>query len=129
MSVRIHFGLRWVSWRLIGLACILTSVGAQPSTRAFELNLSQGTVSSAERVLRVTHGETVQVRITSDEPGVLHLHAYKMEARVEPGPAVEWVFKAHASGRFRFEWHSANASASNRGHHAAPLAVLEVRPK
>jgi len=118
------FGLAWLS-------CALSSIGAQPlAQRTFELHLAQGVVPANERVLRVTQGETVQVRMTSDEAGVIHLHAYRLEARLAPGPAVEWVFKAHASGRYRLEWHGATSSAgSTQGHHAHPLAVLEVRPK
>ena len=111
------------------LLCALTTTRAQPAPeKRFELRLSQGQVPVSERVLRVTKGDGVQLRIISDEAGELHLHAYHQQARVVPGHPLELKFLAHASGRFRLEWHSASPTQP-AGHHAPPVAVLEVRPK
>ena len=122
---------RWAAVGSSGLCllCALTAVRAQSAPeKRFDLHLSQGQVPASERVLRVTKGDGVQLRIISDEAGELHLHAYHQQVRVTPGQSVELAFLAHASGRFRLEWHSASPTQP-AGHHAPPVAVLEVRPK
>ena len=122
---------RWAAVAVSGwcLICTLTTAQAQSaSEKRFDLHLSQGQVPASDRVLRVTKGDAVQLHISSDETGELHLHAYHQQARVAPGAAVELTFVAHASGRYRLEWHSTSPAPST-GHHTPPVAVLEVRPK
>ena len=68
-------------------------------------------------------------RITSNAAGEVHLHAYRLSARLLPGQPAELVFTAFATGRFRLEWHAAgDNSAAPDAHHAPALAVLEVLP-
>lgn len=109
------------------LACL---VPAQAAERSFELNIAEGRLQPAQPVLRVDKGDTVRWRMQSQQAGELHLHAYRLQARLVPGQPAELAFTAHASGRFRLEWHAdAEPKQSSGGHHAPPLAVLEVRPK
>lgn len=77
-------------------------------------------------VLRVPQGAAVTVRITSDSPGEAHLHAYRLVAKAGPGREAQWRFVAHASGRFRIEWHAQGSGASHS--HGPALATLEVMP-
>ncbi|HSQ02723.1 MAG TPA: hypothetical protein VLN59_01735 [Burkholderiales bacterium] len=97
--------------------------------KIFDLAIVQGKVPADQRVLRVEKGDAVRLRVTSDTPGDLHLHGYKLETKVTPDRASELAFKAYATGRYPLEWHGAGASAATRSHHGPPLATLEVRPR
>jgi hypothetical protein len=120
------------------LICALvlgTLASAAPATAAdppplVELNITAGSLPAAQRLLRVTKGDPVRLRISSDAPGELHLHAYSLAAKVAPGAPAQLEFQAYATGRFRLEWHaSADNKAATGAHHAPPLATLEVRPR
>ena len=113
---------------LFGLIALPAPLAAAEAEKVFDLVISRGAVPVEQRVLRVVKGDPVRLRFTSDAAGELHLHAYRLEARVTPGAAVELKFNAHAEGRFRIEWHALAAMKSGNPHGPA-LATLEVRPK
>lgn len=79
------------------------------------------------RLLRVVKGDAVRLRIASERAGEVHVHGYRMDARVAPGATAELAFTAHATGRYRVEWH--DAAERSASHHGPPLAVLEVHPR
>ncbi|MDH3286991.1 MAG: hypothetical protein OEP48_04585 [Betaproteobacteria bacterium] len=111
------------------LYCFLaTAVAAEPSVKTFELTIPRAAADAQTRVLRVEKGDLVQLRFRSEAAGEIHFHAYRLDTKVAPGISVELSFKARATGRFRIEWHPAGG-AERKGHHASPLATLEVRPK
>jgi hypothetical protein len=121
--------------RRILLACLLGLAAgggaSQPAAPAsVELTISAGLVPAAQRLIRVLKDDTVQLRVMSDASGELHLHAYDLKARLEPGVPQDLRFKAWATGRFRLEWHGATAAPQAAGGHAhASLATLEVHPR
>lgn len=112
---------------------------AHAAERTFDLTVVNGVLPAAQRSMRVEKGDLVRWRIVSDGPGDLHLHAYRIEAKVIAGVPAEVAFTAHATGRFRIEWHAVVDKAADKtasgtaprasAHHHAPLATLEVRPK
>ena len=121
-----------------------TVLPAHAAERTFDLTVVNGVLPAAQRSMRVEKGDLVRWRIVSDGPGDLHLHAYRVEARVSAGVPAEVTFTAHATGRFRVEWHavvdkavdksvdkaaSGTAPRASAHHHAPPLTTLEVRPK
>ena len=118
------------------MACPLTGVPlialAQAQTQAetiLQLPIVNGTVPAELRLIKVHKGERLRWRISSNTAGELHLHAYRLSAPLQAGGTTELAFTAHATGRFRLEWHGASdQSAAAGGHHAPPLAILEVRP-
>ena len=119
----------------LGCAAACGRTGAQPAVPAFAVaervqvwQLKQGELPQAQRLLAVVKGERVHWQIISDSAGELHLHGYRLSVHVQPGQTAELTFTAHATGRFRIEWHSAGDPAGASAHHVAPLAVLEVRP-
>lgn len=119
--------LQWAS----AIACLfITAVAAaaDPPLRTFELAISRGAVPKEQRLLRVDKGDLVRIRLTTDAPGEVHLHAYKLDTKVAPGKPSELKFTARATGRFRIEWHAAGDTAKS-DHHGPALARLEVRPK
>ncbi|MDB5809983.1 MAG: hypothetical protein JWN94_2105 [Betaproteobacteria bacterium] len=104
--------------------------GADAPPKTFELNLAQGAVPAAQRVLKVEKGDAVALKLTSDAAGELHLHGYRLAISIVPGQIAQLSFTAHATGRYPFEWHRSDSPAAGGSQHRGPpLAALEVRPK
>lgn len=114
-----------------GLFWAAASAFAQPPSadeKTFTLALTSGMVpASAQRTFEVLKGDSVVLILMSDQPGEIHLHGYRLEARLAPGTSAEWRFRAQATGRFRFEWHADRGAAAH--HHGPPLATLAVFPR
>jgi hypothetical protein len=103
---------------------------ADAPRKSFELNIVRGQVAAPQRLLKVDKGDALKLRITSDAPGELHLHGYRLAAMLASGQPAELAFTAHATGRYPFEWHPAdNAPAAGAHRRGPPLATLEVQPK
>jgi len=116
-------------WLLVSLLSPALALAAEPPGRTFELTIPQSGAPVKPRVLRVEKDDSVLLRVTSDAAGEIHLHGYRLEMKVTPGTQAEMQFKAHATGRYRIEWHPAGEAAKKGDHHGPPLATLEVRPK
>jgi hypothetical protein len=110
-----------------------SATGAQPALH--ELRLVDGLLPAEQRLITALQGDTLRLRASSNTAGELHLHAYRLSLALQPGQPAELAFTAHATGRFRFEWHAAKTPGAAPGpvppadHHGPPLAVLEVRPR
>lgn len=114
------------------LLCLMATAAAGAADapdKTFDLTISGGAIPAEQRMLRVTKGDTVRLRVTSDAPGEFHLHGYRLEAKLKPGVPGEIVFIAYATGRYRIEWHPAGETSKSGGHHGPPPATLEVRPR
>ncbi len=114
------------------LFCVIAAAAAYAADSAqktFSLTISQGTLPAQQRVLRVDKNDIVRLRVASNAPGEIHLHGYRLELKVTAAGESELSFKAHATGRYRMEWHPAGETAKKGDHHGPPLATLEVRPK
>jgi hypothetical protein len=107
---------------------LATLVPAQGAEIAFELKVEKGRVAQAMRLIRVTQGDAVKLRWTSDRPIILHLHGYDIETEVTPGAVAEMVFTARATGRFPIEEHKPDTRGGH-SHSEAPLVRIEVRPR
>ncbi len=111
-------------------ACLALPVMAgdespQAAIRAFELRIVQRRVPQAQRVLRATEGERVELRWSADEPLVLHLHGYDIETRVTPGKPAVTAFDARLTGRFPVEIHAEGGSQHRHG----ALLHVEIHPR
>jgi len=111
-------------------ACLAQPVSAgaespQAAPRTFELRIAHRRVPPTQRVLRATEGERVELRWTSDEPLVLHLHGYDIEMRVAPGKPAVTAFAARLTGRFPVEIHG--EGGAQRRHRA--LLHVEIHPR
>ncbi|HTD91403.1 MAG TPA: hypothetical protein VK663_12120 [Burkholderiales bacterium] len=102
---------------------------AAPPEKTFNLDILNGTVAAQQRLVRVDKGDAVRLYLTSDMPGELHLHGYRLAVKLKPGAASEVSFQAYATGRYPFEWHGSADAGKNPRHHAPPLAALEVLPR
>jgi len=112
--------------------CFIATAGtlaADLPGKTFDLTILHGALPAQQRVLRVGKDDVVRLRVTADVAGEIHVHAYRLDAKVTPGIPAELSFKARATGQFRIEWHAASGAAKPADHHSPPLAILEVRPK
>jgi hypothetical protein len=108
----------------VALPVIAGAESPQATPRTFELRIAQRRVPPAQRVLRVTEGERVELHWSADEPLVLHLHGYDLETRVEPGKPAVMAFAARLTGRFPVAIHG----ESGKHRHGALLHV-EIYPR
>lgn len=98
--------------------------GAQTGeTRSFALDIRNGKVPAAQRTIRVTEGDRVELRWTTDEAVELHLHGYDIRLDLKPGAPRTMTFEAHAAGRFPVGIHGSG------GHGHGALLYLEVHPR
>ena len=108
-----------------GRPLIAAAETPQAATRTFELRIAQRRVPVAQRTLRATEGERVELRWSADEPLVLHLHGYDIETRVEPGKPAVTAFAAQLTGRFPVEVHTGDGSK----HRHRALLHVEIHPR
>ena len=101
-------------------------------TRVVALKIEQGTVKSADLVsgrpvgsIRITQGNDIVLRWTSDQAVTLHLHGYNIEIKVPANGAGEMRFRARAAGRFPVERHEPGADP----HTSKTLLYVEVYPR
>jgi hypothetical protein len=111
-------------------ACLAQPVVAgdespQAAIRTFELRIAQRRVPPAQRVLRATEGERVELRWSADEPLVLHVHGYDLETRVAPGKPAVTAFAARLTGRFPVEIHGEGGAKHRHG----ALLHVEIHPR
>jgi hypothetical protein len=98
---------------------------AQASLRTFEIQIAERRVPPAQRVLRATVGERVELRWSADEPLVLHLHGYDIETRVAPGKPAVTAFTARLTARFPVAIHGEGGSK----HRHRALLHVEIHPR
>jgi hypothetical protein len=102
-------------------------VAAQPRELTFDVKIERGAVPADMRLIRVTQGDAVRLRFTTDRPITVHLHGYDIERRIVPGAVAEMQFSANATGRFPIEEHKPDAHG---GHsHGEVLVRIEVYPR
>ena len=121
--------LRPTLGRLAALGMIATAgaCGAQAENLTFVLRIVDGRVPADMRLIRVSQGDVVTLRISADRRTVLHLHGYDIEKTVDAGAVSELSFTARATGRFPIEPHIAQGSG---GHtHGEALVTIEVYPR
>ena len=122
-------------WFPSPIAAAADGEGARAPARSFELRIEQRRVPQAQRVLRATEGERVELRWTADEPLVLHLHGYDIETRVAPGKPALTSFTARLTGRFPVAIHvdrtqgRSDSSVKSSSHHHLTLLHVEVHPR
>ncbi len=128
----------WVKATLLGCVGLLL-MGASSFTQAqtqdktestLTLAIVDGALPKAQRLIKVRKGDKLRWRISSNTAGALHLHAYRLSAQVQAGETKVLAFEAFATGRFRLEWHGEHdKGTATAGHHAPPVALLEVLPR
>jgi hypothetical protein len=123
--VRPTIGLRHAARSAVlgTLLALLAAAGALAEARVIALAIRDGRLPERERVVRVTQGDEVTLRWTTDRPVTLHLHGYDIEATLGPAAPAVMRFTARATGRFPIEIHGGAARPP------ATVAHLEVHPR
>ncbi len=101
---------------------------AADKPRRFDVAIHRRKVAPAQRVLRVTQGDTVEIVWTTDEATTVHLHGYNIEAKVRPGAPASLIVKARAAGRFPISAHGFG-HAPGAAHGETTLLYLEIHPR
>lgn len=70
------------------------------------LDIANRVVVLTRQDLQVRQGDAVSLRITSDEPGEIHLHGYNLTAAVSPDAPGELTFQADTAGAFGINFHA-----------------------
>ena len=85
---------------------------------------------AGKNTFRVTKGQIVELRWSTDETVELHLHGYDVLAKAKPGAPAVMRFKAHATGRYPVTVHGfGNKHSHGGGHSEKTMLYLEVYPK
>jgi hypothetical protein len=117
---------------LLGRSCIITlcftSFNCFAKDITTSLDLIKGVVPKSQQLIKANKDDVIQIKVTSDEPGEFHLHAYQLDLKLSPKESQTLKFKAYATGRFQFEWHPAANATPAPAHRHEPLAKLEVFP-
>ena len=122
----------WLALSLSGLLLLtLAACGsaAAPQEHNLTLRLSNGAMSPA--TVPAQQGDTLSLRIESDQPGAIHFHGYDLEREVDPAAAAELQFTAAATGRFPITFHPAAADGGGAEHshdHSGNSAVELAKP-
>jgi FtsP/CotA-like multicopper oxidase with cupredoxin domain len=118
----------------VAVAIAICGTRAMPAQdtppRVIEIVLREGRASGPDLpapargapTLRLTRGERVELRWTSDRTMDLHLHGYGIELRAAGDATTVMAFLARAAGRFAVETHD------RAGRHLTVL-YLEVHPR
>ncbi len=100
------------------------AVAQKTSQRVIEVRLEHRKVVAPNKAIRITEGDVIELRWTSDEPVELHLHGYDLKIHLGRDEPASMVIEAHATGRFPITSHG--WGAGGHGHDA--LTYLEVYP-
>ena len=112
---------RTMMWLAASLV-LLPGIAAAAEPRIFDLQLRNGALTEERKSIRVSDGDQVEIRWSSDRPVELHLHGYDIKLKVVPDALAAMSFEAFATGRFPISIHGA-------GDHHKPVLYLEVYPR
>ena len=94
----------------------------------FVVSIKSRKVEPAQKLIRVTRGDAVELEFSTDEEAELHLHGYDRLIKVEPATTAVLRLDATIAGRFPIEAHGFASGRSGHGGHVV-LLYLEVHPR
>jgi FtsP/CotA-like multicopper oxidase with cupredoxin domain len=94
------------------------AAAAEPA-KVFDLDAAAG---PRPATIRVSRGDDVELRWSSDKRVTLHLHGYDIARTVSPQSGGTMAFKASIPGRFPVSEHGSG------GRHGRAILYLEVHP-
>jgi len=129
--------VRWASSEFRGRAAtvllgVVLLCGAA-AAREFEIGIRDRRVEGSASTLRVKRGETVVLRLRTDEAVSLHVHGYDLHVKLSPASPASTRFEAKVAGRFPITAHEFGAAADPKARPQSPrevtLLYLEVLPE
>ncbi len=104
------------------------SAAAPEAARTIDVRVVARKPEGGARTVRVERGDTIVLRVRSDEKLSVHVHGYDVHADVTPAAPGSVTFVARWVGRFPVAAHLAEAGGGRHG--AEPtLLYLEVLPE
>lgn len=91
----------------------------ESKAKTFELVVKSKKLVSGPETIKVTEGDEVVIKITSDEPEELHLHGYDKSVDLEKNIEAQLSFTANLTGRFPYELEKSKTD----------IGALEVLPR
>jgi FtsP/CotA-like multicopper oxidase with cupredoxin domain len=87
-----------------------TTTSSNPTTlpEATVIHLVNGQPTGGKQKISVKKGDTIRLKVTSDETGEIHVHGFDLEQEAGPGRPASFTFKANIEGRFEVESHVGN---------------------
>jgi len=121
-------------WRRCAIVFLCISLlGAASAVREFDVSIRDRHVDGGAPTLRVKRGDTVLMRLRSDEAVSLHVHGYDLRANLSATSPVTIRFEATVAGRFPITAHEFGATvdldARPKSHREVTLLYLEVLPE
>jgi hypothetical protein len=101
---------------------------APEAARAIDVRVVARKPEGGVRTVRVERGDTIVLRVRSDEKLSVHVHGYDVHVDVTPAAPASVTFAARWVGRFPVAAHLAPASAGRHGPEPT-LLYLEVLPE
>lgn len=126
---QIHAAMSMMRRRTLAFLLLGAAVGARGAELAFSIRIENGRAPENMRFVRVTQGDVVKLRWSTDRAVILHLHGYDIERRVEPGQIVEMIFEARATGRFPVHAHTAGPQSGGPPREEPALVYIDVYPQ
>lgn len=117
--------IRFAACCFLPSATIRTALAQDNPQRTIDVRIENRQVVAPKVKIRITEGDVVELRWTSDEAAELHLHGYDLKIQVGPDAPAAMIVEATATGRFPITSH--DWGAGGHGHDA--LTYLEVYPR
>lgn len=95
------------------------SPSAESTVKTFELVIVGKKLASGPEIIKVTEGDEIVIKITSDEPEEFHVHGLDKFVNLAKDLPAELKFTANLTGRFIFELEESKID----------LGAIEVSPK
>ena len=108
----------------LNLAAAEQGVSGGHETQRIEIRIENRQVVG-DKVIRLTHEQTVELRWITDEAAELHIHGYDIRFEISPNAPADVNFTAHATGRYAVTSHG---FGDEHGHGHETLVYLEVYP-
>ena len=88
-----------------------TTTSETPTTLpdATVIHLVGGQPVGGKQKVSVKKGDTIRIKVTTDEAGEIHVHGFDLEQEATPSKPASFTFKANIEGRFEVESHASNA--------------------
>jgi len=95
---------------IILFAC--TASNTKTETHSINLNIKNGTLVE-EITIKANQKDTIIFNITSEQPGIVHLHGYNIEMPVEKDVLTTSTLEATTTGKFAIAFHFSNDHDNN----------------
>lgn len=122
---------RLLLWRSTTAAlAVVLSAGARihAAERVLPLRIVRRKVDGPDTI-RVSVGDQVELRWTTDEVTTVHVHGYDLTLALDPAKEGRLRFVARATGRYPVSAHGFGISPDKSAHREVVLLYIEVLPE